>query len=561
VRQRTRELKDQGDRLDAARYPILTLWQTLCENFHVMRADYTRARYISEEFASYMMTGRPAMAFRDLSNSFGTMLRPRDQQWLHARTSSEQINSNPACRTYLDQMSATMRRAMYDRRAKFLRATAEGDGDYCSIGQCVISCEMLPTRDGLIFRCWHPRDVVWAENSKLDINRIFRKWKPQCFELKETFPKTVDPKVDELIKQDPFRQIDCRHIILPSDDYDLSPGTRGVNGLVGRKQPFVSIYIDCENDTILEETFVRTSTYVIPRWATISGSQYAYSPAALYALPDSRMLQQITLTLLEAAQKSVDPPMLGVGEAINGGTNLFAGGMTWTDADYDERTGEVLRPLSLEFRGLEFGAKREEKIEAAIDNAWYLNKIRMPEVTKEMTAYETRRVYEEFIRQNLPLFEPISAEYNGGLCDMVFEQLQPMGAFGSIYDMPPMLRGQQFHFEFDTPLQEATEMLEVQDFQQTMQIATEAAQADPSVMDDLDVAKGARDAMTASGGSKWLRSPDAAAKLRQQRQQQAAAQAAATQVANGVDTATRVAAAAKSAGAAATALQGAGVGA
>lgn len=37
------------------------------------------------------------------------------------------------------------------------------------------------------------------------------------------------------------------------------------------------------------------------------------------------------------------PPMIVVGEAINGGVNLYASGITQVDADYDERTGDVLR--------------------------------------------------------------------------------------------------------------------------------------------------------------------------------------------------------------------------
>src|ERR1700691_2510628 len=114
-------------------------------------------------------------------------------------------------------MSATMRRMMYDQRAKFVRATTEGDGDYCSIGQCVISADVLPTRDGLIYRCGHPRDVVWSENSRLDVNRIFRKWQPPVSELLELWGKkgVLDPKIEETNKDDPFAQVECRHIVLP----------------------------------------------------------------------------------------------------------------------------------------------------------------------------------------------------------------------------------------------------------------------------------------------------------------------------------------------------------
>jgi hypothetical protein len=41
--------------------------------------------------------------------------------------------------------------------------------------------------------------------------------------------------------------------------------------------------------------------------------------------------------LLKNYERWVDPPMIAVGEAINGGTNHYAGGITWIDVEYDER--------------------------------------------------------------------------------------------------------------------------------------------------------------------------------------------------------------------------------
>jgi hypothetical protein len=45
-----------------------------------------------------------------------------------------------------------------------------------------------------------------------------------------------------------------------------------------------------------------------------------------------------------------EPAMIAVGEAINGAIHLYAAGITQTDADYDERTGEALRSPGLLLR-------------------------------------------------------------------------------------------------------------------------------------------------------------------------------------------------------------------
>ena len=45
-----------------------------------------------------------------------------------------------------------------------------------------------------------------------------------------------------------------------------------------------------------------------------------------------------------AEARSVDPPMIGIGDKIEG--PIFRKDyINWVDPDYDERTGEVLRPL------------------------------------------------------------------------------------------------------------------------------------------------------------------------------------------------------------------------
>src|SRR5277367_1309581 len=81
MKTRVHELMRIGDALYSKRFPLLTLWQSFAENFYPIRADMTRARYISEEFASYLMTGRPVLAHRELANALSSILRPRGMQW------------------------------------------------------------------------------------------------------------------------------------------------------------------------------------------------------------------------------------------------------------------------------------------------------------------------------------------------------------------------------------------------------------------------------------------------------------------------------------------------
>jgi hypothetical protein len=85
----------------------------------------------------------------------------------------------------------------------------------------------------------------------------------------------------------------------------------------------------------------------VPRWQTISGFQYAYSPCTSIALPDARMMQQMSRIILEAGEKSVDPPVVAVEEAVRE-VNLAAGGITWADFSFDGKLREAVQPIQIE---------------------------------------------------------------------------------------------------------------------------------------------------------------------------------------------------------------------
>lgn len=559
-RQRVRDVVRLGDSLFSRRYPMMTLWQTIAENFNVMRADFTRRRYPSEEFASYLMSGRPARCHRELAGAFSTMLR-RDQ-WFHAKTDSEQVNEDRDAKIWLDWASRTMKLAMDDKRAGFARATSVADGDFCSFGNAVITRDIVDY-EHFLYRCWHLRDVAWEQNVIGRVNQVHFNWKPYAAQIIDKFGKSItgsiDPKVVEMANkrdESSFAEINCRRMLLPADQYDLPAKTQ-------RGMPYVSVYVDIDNETILEEVPLRTWPCTIPRWAfgsSMYGDQYGYSPPVIYALPDSRMYQQMMLSMLTASEMATYPAMIAVGEAINGAVNLYAAGITQVDADYDERTGEVLRPITTNFDGIKFGAEQMERLEAALDDSFYLNKLRFPEVTKEMTAYEASKLWDDFIRNTLPVFDPVQKEYNEDMVDGQFEDMMTLGAFGSVHDMPQKLRGRDISWQFDTPISTVAKTALTGAFQSMLQTLTSAAQVKPDVVINVDMDTAVRDAIDGGGAAPtWLRPVNVVQKMQAQRAQTEAAQAAANQVAHGADVATRVGKAAQSAGDAAQSLQDAGM--
>lgn len=484
-----KKLVERAEQLLGKRFDLLTLWQTIADNFYVERATFTVARELGAEFADHLMTSYPLMVRRDLGNQFSGMLRPTSKDWF--KMSAEVAERDLRARAWLQYATGVQKRAMYDRRARFVRATKEGDHDFAAFGQCVISVELNPARDGLLYRCWHLRDVAWCESAEGEIDTVVRKWKPTVSQLDQLFPNKVSAKRKRQLEQDPYAECNCLHMVIPAATYQ---------GEKKWRTEYVSLYIDQDEMAILEEVGQHSMPYVIPRWQTVSDSQYAYSPATVCALPDARLLQAMTLTLLEAGEKAVNPPLVGVQSALRSDLQVFAGGYTAVDMAFDGKLSEVLRPLSVDKNGLPFGMEVREDIKAALMDAFYLNKLNLPPVDAgKMTAYEVSQRVGEYIRQALPLFEPLETDYNGALCERSFDLLLRNGAFGPLDSIPETLSGANVNFRFESPLTEAIERQKASVFMEAQGLIANAMQLDPSAQGVLKGPQALRKALLGIG--------------------------------------------------------------
>ncbi len=494
---KAKELRELGEELFSKKAPLNSLFQDVADNFYFERANFTLRRSIGSDFASNTYTSYPAMCRRDLGNSLGAMLRPTAKVWFHTGIRNTLVKDNET-RQWLQAFEETQRRAMYDRSAHFTRATKEGDHDYAAFGQCAISIELNKHANGLLYRCWHLRDMAWQENEEGEIGSRFRRWKPTVQTMVRIFGK--DKLHEDIVRQSektPFTEGNVMHIVVEDDMYDEDAKAR----------PYWSIWYDCEHERLITANPIWTCYYRIPRWQTVSGSQYSYSPATVCALPDARLIQAMTFTLLEAGEKATNPPMVATIDAVRSDMALYAGGVTWVDPEYDEKMGEALRPVTQDFRGFNFGVQMQQDARLLIREAFFLNKLDMPQRNAErVTAFEVGQRVQQYIRDALPIFEPMEMEYNAGLCEDTFELLWRNGALGSPLDWPKTLRGAEIGFTFESPLHDAIEQQKGDLLVQGAQLLAAAQPVDPSIVNIVDGKVAFRDALDGIGWpGRWMR--------------------------------------------------------
>lgn len=480
MKTRVRDLCALAEKAFTSRSGVMGLWQEIGDMFYAERGGFTSSSDAVLNTHAGNMNSAPWMFRRELGDTIGSMLRPPGKNWSKLDTMDERLTNEPQIRRGLDRMHDRFRKVIYSAGSNFSRVTKITDQDWAAFGNGVIEPRVNHANDGIVFVNHHLRNIAWSENGDGKVDRAYLRWEPTARQLMgvSAFKGKTHPDVGKMCDDDPEGVVRCKRVILPADEYD-SYGVTKEDRLRGApKGEYVSIYVDMDHETILEEIRLALFPYCIARWAL--PTPYAISPATFGAIPDARVLMRMTLTMLEGAEKAVDPPMIATLDAVRGDVQVFPGGITHVDRAYNEREGAALRTLEGNYSALPFGLDMLQDFRDRLADAFYLNRINLPPIGEDMTALEVRERVSEFTRRAIPLFEPAEADYNGQLCELTFGLMVQAGFFGSMQELPRELSGGEIKFTFDTPLRAADDRAKTVAFQEASQVLGIAAQIDPA---------------------------------------------------------------------------------
>ena len=537
--ERANRISSQASAAFTAKAPLDSFWQEVAELHFPEHADFTVSKS-SDKFASLMYDSTPSLFRRDFGNYIGAVLRPKGRVWFKGRVLDDDINDMRDVRAWLEYADASIRNKLYDNKSQFIHASSLADHQYVTFGNSVTSAEPRSDRSGMLFRTWHLRDCAWFENSDGEVDTLFRRFKMRVSQLCDkqySSGWTIPDKVKDRKQKEPNALVNCLHVSMPVDHYYMGDKPRS------KKKRFVSVYICEDTRDILNEEELHEFRYSVSRWFRVPGSQYAISPCTVISQPDSRTLQSMTWSVMQAGENAVEPPLIGQSEAVLGPVNLFPGGITWVDKNYDERNGAAIRPLDLG-KGPDVGLTLHGSIREQLASTWFLNKLFLPPETGNMTASEVERRWQEFQRVTQPIIEPAEPERNGRILDLTFAISMNLGWFGEDADRPEVLDGAQIDWTYDNPIEDARKQSILQKWEQAMGLTQAAAGIKPDLAARFDISKAYEDAMDAACPVEWVLEADdpqvqAAASQMVEASQQAAALQQAGEVAQVAETAAK----------------------
>ncbi len=487
-------------------------WQEIAELVRPMRAEFTGRITPGSKRTEKIFDGTAGVAADNLASGLWGLATNGGTEWFALRHQDDAINADPQVAVWLDDCTKRMRATFNANGQQFYAQADEFIGDLVTLGTGVFYDEEVPGQGRVRFATRHLAETLIAENEHEQIDTVYRRFEFTARQALRMWPDTLPAELKRAADKEPDRKFPFLHCVMPRDDYN----PRAVLSLKGK--PFASYYVAIEGKKILAESGYHEFPYQVARWSKASRGLYGDSPAML-ALPDIKMLNQMSKTTLIGAQKQVDPPILAPDEGVLRGIRTAPGQPIYGAVDSQGRA--LVQPFQTGGK-LNLGYQLEEQRRTAIREAFFYSLMMLaggpPGSPSYRTAYEVMVQNEERMRVMGPQLARLQSEFLDPLITRVFAIMFRAGAFA---DPPPILAQYPgLDIEYVSPLARAQKAQRGGATVRAIQAIGPLAQFDPGVFDNIDTDFVVRDLADAYGmPARGLRDPKDVARIRQQRAQ------------------------------------------
>ena len=463
----TKDLLKRFGKLVTQRQTWESHWQEVADYMMPRKADVTKQRSKGDKRSELIFDSSPLHAVELLSASLHGMLTNPSTPWFSLRFKNVDTGDADEANEWLQDTTEKMYDAF--NRSNFQQEIFELYHDLITFGTASMFIEE-DADDIIRFSTRHIGEIYISENNKGRIDTVFRKFKISARAAIQQFgEKNVSNTLRGVAMKDPYEEVTILHVVYPRENYD--PKKKDAKNM-----PFASCYIELDNKHEISQSGFNEFPYVVPRYLKASFEIYGRSPA-MTALPDVKMLNEMSKTTIKAAQKQVDPPLLVPDDGFILPVRTVPGGLNF----YRAGTRDRIEPLNIGANN-PLGLNMEEQRRNAIRDTFYVNQLMMQN-GPQMTATEVVQRNEEKMRLLGPVLGRLQSELLRPLIDRTFAILLRKKIFRQA---PQFLAGQDIQIEYVSPLAKAQRSSELQSIMRAIEIFGSLAQISP-VFDHINI--------------------------------------------------------------------------
>ena len=464
---KTKNLLKRFDRLKSQRQNWESHWQEVADYMQPRKADVTKTRSKGDKRTELIFDSSPLQSVELLSASLHGMLTNPSTPWFSLKFKDTGMENEDEAKAWLESATEVMYSAF--NQSNFQQEIFELYHDLITFGTAAMFIEE-DEEDNLKFSTRHINEIFISENEKGRIDTVFRKFRISARAAIQKFGN-VSTNIAVIAKKDPYEEVEILHAVYPRADFNPSKKDK-------ENMPFESVYLDASSGDELSVSGFREFPFVVPRYLKASHEIYGRSPA-MTALPDVKMLNEMSKTIIKSAQKQVDPPLLVPDDGFVLPVRTVPGGLNF----YRAGTRDRIEPLNIGANNT-LGLNMEEQRRNSIRNAFYVNQLMMQD-GPQMTATEVIQRNEEKMRLLGPVLGRLQSELLKPLIDRSFSILMRKNLFSQ---PPEFLSGQDIEIEYVSPLAKAQKSTELSSIMRAIEIMGSLSNVAP-VFDHINMDK------------------------------------------------------------------------
>lgn len=445
-----------------------THWQDIGDYILPRKNQITKISTPGEKKTILLLDNTGVHANELLAGALHGLLTNPNGEWFELTTGDQDLDQVDVVRRWLQDLTTLCHNVL--NNSNFQTEVHEFYLDLCGFGTALMYMEE-DDKSEVRFSTDYVVNYFIEENSHGVVDRIYREWKWPADKIVEEFGiDSVGKQVKQAYeKRDCDRKFRVVHAVYPKHlAGDLTEG----------RFKYISQYFVMEEEKVeLRIKGFRDFPYIVARWSKASGEIYGRSPG-MTALPDVKVLNKMTETMLIGAQKVVDPPLQLPDDGYILPIKTGPGGLNY----YRAGTNEYIRPVFNDTR-IDFGFQAMEERRTRVRDAYYVNQLQLRE-GPQMTATEVMQRTEEQMRLLGPMLGRQQSEFLRPLIDRLVDILFASGKIDK-NTIPEELQGRKIDVRYSSLIAKSQRLNEAQNIMRTLEATLPIGNIDPSVYHNI----------------------------------------------------------------------------